>query len=267
MILKELKKPYESIISSCKDDFGNCSCEQIVSFLLSESSVYKINLYTSILLVRAWHILQNMYYSSNNARLSCEECYDIFIHSFYYVVYHHVWDRPESTLYGDDSAFLKALSVASQSRKVNYICAKFKKKRVVNNNIITFGDVTEIINSNELVYLEEFGKDNFEDIINERISYYANQGCILTAIILEGILYNNLFDDNDDFDVRKLRKYLRNIDDNFCKSFSKRYHIEYDYLVNNVNFKDYSFQEFDKKIKTSFITLKCDDIIKLMLDM
>ena len=268
MTLNELKEPFENILKNNTEELDIYTCNQIVTLLLSSSSSYEKNLYTSYLLCKAWHLLQKIYYCNNNADLSCEECYDIFIQTFHYVIQNHVWDNVESSLYMDKDAFIKAMAVTIQCRKKNFIEAKFKHKRVLNNNIISLDNLYEDYGEGYFTSVEEAEYDFDEDLIKNRISFYFKNRCYLTSFILEGILYNNVFTNFNTLDLRKLRKYLRNIDENFCRYFASKYDLKYNEVKNSLLTFDVNNQSlFDKKIHNSFITLKHDVIIKQALNL
>lgn len=270
MTLKELKEPFEENIKNYKNKLDNYSYNDIAELLVSSSSLCEtdINAYTSYLICAAWNLVQRIYYVNNNAKLSCEECYDIFIQAFYYVLENHVWTNPTSSLYNDSDAFMKAMAVTIQSRKKNFIEAKFKQKRVINNNAISLDGIYE--DFPEGYFSFEYNEPDYsvtDYIIEDKIAYYFNNDCYLTAFILEGILYNNIFDADNNLDLRKLRKYLKNIDDEFCLYFSYKYNLPVQSVQTSIDMiNSYSHSMLDKKIHTSFITLKNDDTIKQILD-
>lgn len=267
MTLSELKEPFENNYKINKTKLDKYSCNEIAELYLSSSSLEDKNAYTSFLLCNAWNLLQRIYYVGNNAKLSCEECYDIFIQTFQYVIENHVWDNPNSTLYKDENAFMKAMAVTIQCRKKNYIESKFKQKRIINNNIISLDSLYDDYVDGYFTQTEEPEYNISDYILEEKIHYYFINKCYLTAFILDGILYNNVYDEHNNLDLRKLRKYLRNINDDFCKYFSYKYNLVFDEVKNSlVTFDSDNQALFDKKINTSFITLRNDDTIKQILD-
>lgn len=267
MTLNELKEPFERNIKSSKYALDKYNCNDVVELYLSSSTIYDKNIYISFLILKAWNLLQKIYYTNNSINLTCEECYDIFIQTLNYVISKHVWDNVESSLYKDPEAFMKAMAITIQCRKKNYVNAKFKFKRVANNNYLSLDSLQEDFSEGFFTPYEERYEDIFDSLIEERIKNYFNKKKYLASFILEGILYNNIFDSNNRLDDRKLRKYLRHIDNNFCKYFASKYELNEKEVLHSLNyFKNDTQDKLDKKIQYSFITLKHDDIIKQILN-
>lgn len=267
MTLSELKEPFEQNIKLSKYELDKYSCNDIVSLYLSSSIMQDKNVYISYLIVKSWNLLQKIYYVNNNANLSCEECYDIFIQTLNYVISKHVWDNEDSSLFEDPNAFLKAMAITIQCRKKNFINAKFKYKRVANNNYLSLDSLQEDFQEGFFTPYEETYDELVDSIIEKRIKYYFEKKKYISAFILEGILFYNLFDDNNDLDIKKLRKYLRHLDNNFCTYFSTKYLLNEKEVLHSLNYFKYDTQDkLDKKIQQSFITLKNDDIISKILN-
>lgn len=268
MTLSELKEPFEKSIKASKYKLDKYSCNDIVSLYLSSSTTYDKNIYISYLVLKSWNLLQKIYYVNNTTSLSCEECYDIFIQTLSYVVSKHVWDNEESSLYQDPEAFMKAMAITIQCRKKNFVNAKFKYKRVANNNHLSLDGLQEGYSEGFFTPYEERYEELFESLVGERIKYYFDKKRYLASFLLEGILYNNIFDSDNRLDERKLRKYLRHIDNNFCSYFAHKYGLNEQEVLHSLKyFIDDTQDKLDKKIKYSFMTLKHDDIIKQILDL
>lgn len=268
MTLSELKKPFETSIETCKYELDKYNCNEVVNLYLSSSTVYDKNIYISYLILKSWNLLQNIYYKNNITSLSSEECYDIFIQTLNYVVSKHVWDNKESSLYNDPEAFMKAMAITIQCRKKNFVNAKFKYKRVANNNYLSLDSLQEDFSEGFFTPYEDKYEDLFDSMVEERIKYYFTKKKYLASFILEGILYNNIFNSDNELDIRKLRKYLRHIDVNFCRYFSNKYRLNSKEVEHSLSyFKNDTQDKLDKKIQYSFITLKHDDIIKQILNL
>lgn len=267
MTLNELKEPYERCLAVNKNKLNNYSCNDIVKLLLSSSSSYEKDIYISYLVCKSWNLLQKIYYVNNNANLSSEECYDIFTQTLHYVIKSHVWDNSESTLYKDKDAFMKAMAITIQCRKKNFINAKFKQKRILNNNILSLDSLYEDFNEGYFTnFIEEYYNLN-DYLIDKQIVYYFKRKYYLASFILEGIIYYNIYDKSNNLDIRKLRKYLRNIDDDFCKYFSSKYNLSLEEVKNSLKyFKENPQDKLDKKIKLSFMYLRHNDTIKQILN-
>lgn len=262
MNLKELKKPFETNFSKDLSKYNN---NELVGMYLSTNSSIEKNKIVSNLMCESWGILQSLYYH-NSKILSEEDCYEIFLQAFNYVVENHVWDNPGSTLYNDELAFMKAMSITVESRRKNFLKAKFRDKRIADTGAISLDKLEEDWTDGYFTQTENQFSQNHDDIVTARIKYYVEHELYLTALILEGIIYNNVFDEADNFDMRKLRKYLRNITTDFRKYFSNKYGCDLAKLTKATQFSDYTQHKLDMCIISSFTTLKYDDIIKRILD-
>ena len=80
-------------------------------------------------------------------------------------------------------------------------------------------------------------------------------------------MFYNIYDSDSNFDIRKLRKYLRHIDNNFCKYFAKKYSLNEKEVIHSLSyFKDKNQSELDTKIALAFINLKQNESIKSILN-
>ena len=216
MTLNDLKAQYEQINTDELDKYG---CNEVADRYLSSSSITEKNECISYLVRRSWNLLQKIYYQNNNNILTAEDCYDIFIQTLHYVIKMHVWTNPNSTLYNDDKAFIKAMAITIQSRRKNFLKAKYRQKRIVNSTNFSLDSMEEDFQEGYFSSYEDKYFDTSTNKINRKIKELFERKDYVTSFILEAIMYNDIFNEDHEFDIRKLRKYLRNIDDNFCIFF------------------------------------------------
>ena len=264
MTLNDLKKQFEIINTEELDRYSNT---EIAGKYLSSSSIMERNKYISYLICQSWNLLQKIYYTNNNGVLSEEDCYDIFMQTLHYVLNSHVWTNKKSTLYEDDKAFDKAMAITIQSRRKNFLKAKFRQKRIINSTNYSLDSLEEnytdgYFTSNEDHYLI----DDIYEQIKDEILYYIRYNLYLTALILESIIYGDMYDDEGNFNHRKLKKHLKNLSPEFKEYFKKKYSISNKDFDNETDFSKLSFNEFEDKIKKSFTTLKYNDKIQMILD-
>lgn len=261
MTFKELKQPFLNIVGSI--DINKYNANDVVMLYNQSDNSHDKNLYISILILKSWKILQSIYYKNNNANLSEEDCYEIFLETLDYVCTQSVWLNKDSTLYNDKDAFLKAMNTTIQCRKKNFINAKFRQKRFANYDTISLDVITDEYSDGYFTpYLPEY---NFEEdeISNQIIRYFKSKDYI-TAFLLDSVINFNIFDDdNGMLDVRKLRKHLRHLDDNFCAYFSIKYGLkENEVLYSRKYFSNIPQSKLDKKLYNAFTNLKNNVIIK-----
>ena len=260
MTSNELKKPYERLYNSKLDKY---TCTEVAELYLSSSSIMEKNEYISYLVCNSWNLLQKIYYTNNNNILTVEECYDIFIQTLHYVIKSHAWTRPDSSLHNDKKAFEKAMAITIQSRRKNYLKAKFTQKRIVNNGNLSLDSLEEDFQDG---YFSNY-EDDYSGTSIEKINREISRKNYLAAFLLEAILYNNIFTDDHELDMRKLRKHIRHIDDGFCEFFAAKHGLNINEVKHSLDyFKNSSQDKLDKKIQNAFIILRRDDIIKQILE-
>lgn len=267
MRLNELREQFEGLDIKELDKY---SCTEVADKYLSSSSISEKNKYVSFLICNNWNLLQRIFYTNNNSVLTEEECYDIFIQTFHYVIKMHVWTNPDSSLYNDSQAFEKAMAITIQSRRKNYLKAKFRQKRIVNNTNFSLDNLEEDFQEGYFSKQEDnlidvsITKDIYSAIESEIIRYCGYK-LYLTGLILEGIIYHNTYDEDGDFDMRKMKKYLKNLSPEFRLYFKEKYHCADDFNE-LTDFSNMNFTELETKIRNSFTTLKHNDIIKEVLN-
>lgn len=264
MTLNEIKEPFERIDKKTLDEYG---CNKVVELYLSSFSDIEKNRYISYLICKSWNLVNNIYYKNNKMKLTSEECYDIFIQALQYVISNHVWTNEESTLYQDEDAFMKAMAITIESRKKNYIHSKFRQKRVANMMSYSLDSLEEDFQEGYFSQAEPENYDIITEQVEKRIKFYFGRKHYLAAFILEAIIFNNVFTSENELDDRKLRKILRNIDENFCKKFAEKYSLNVNEVKHSlVYFSQDNQEKLDAKIRYAFLLLKQDDIIKQILD-
>lgn len=260
LTLNELKSPYETLVKVNKIDLKSIEPQDIVDKYYEDEE--HRDLYISILVCKSWNSLQSLYYKHNEFKLSAEECYDIFIQTLYYVVKSRAWKKEDSTLFEDENAFLKAMNVTIGCRKKNYVHAQHRQKRVANYNSLSLDGVSEECSEGYFTPYE----DNVcleENNINNTITFYFKKKDYITAFILESIINFNVFTIDNDLDIRKLRKYLRHLDLDFCHLFSKKYKLNEKEVIHSLTyFKELPQNKLDENIEKSFTKLRKNDIIK-----
>ena len=264
MNLKELKKPFEKNFSKDLSKYNN---NELVGMYLSTNSSIKQDKIVSNLMCESWGILQSLYYH-NSKILTEEDCYEIFLQAFDYVIKKHVWDNPESTLYNDELAFMKAMSITVESRRKNFLKAKFRDKRIANTGAVSLDKLEEDFQDGYFTSYEEDFSEVKENAIEDRIKYYFRRKEYMASFILDAILNTNIFtDETNELDLRKVRKHIRNIDEVFCSYFSEKYEVNPDETNHCLIYIQEANQEkLDTKITRAFLILKEDPVILSLLN-
>ena len=268
MTLSELKTAYDSNIKAHKNKLDDLTTNEIVSLYLESNNKTEQDLCISYLVTRAWYLVQRIYYQKNNNILTTEDCYDIFMQTLHYVLSTHVWTNPESSLFEDEDGFIKAMAITIQSRRKNFLKAKYRQKRIVNETNFSLDSLEEDFQEGYFSSYEEDLDAINETDIEEQIKYYFRKKQYMASFILDAILNTNIFtDETNELDLRKLRKHIRNIDSAFCTYFTNKYKLNPKEVEHSLVYIQEPLQEkLDAKIGYALLCLKQDSIIKKLLD-
>lgn len=261
MTLKELKVPFQNIVDNADAAILSYGCNDIADMYNNTSDAQERNLYVSILICRAWNILQNMFYK-DNAGLSEEECYDIFLETISLVLEKSVWHDENSSIYQDEDAFLKAMNTAARCARINYVIAQHRQKRMANCNALSLDGLNENCSDG---YFTPYDEDplNSDSYIVEEIQNYFKRKDYLTSFVLDAIINLNVYSNDNDLDMRKLRKHLRSMGNNFMKKFASRYNLNFDEVKYSKSyFSHLSQANMDKQIYSSLYKLRNNKAIR-----
>lgn len=262
MTLSELKEPYSRIFDKKLDRY---TCTEVADMYLSSSSDVEKNKYISYLICKSWNNLSNIYYKNNKTNLSAEECYDIFIQTLNYVISSHAWTREDSSLNGDNKAFEKAMAITIVNRKKNYVNSKFRQKRFANFKTSSLDLLEEDFTDGYFSRsYDNHNEDYIIKVVNNKITIYFKKKHYLAAFILDAIIFDNVFDEYGNFSIKKLKKYIRQIDEKFCKNFTNKYGLNYNEVKNSLKYFEDDIK-LENKIKYSLNILQCDEDIENLI--
>lgn len=257
MLLKDNKKIYLSLV---KDFNEEITTREIIDTIEHVDKQRK-EIYTALLILEAWPCVTRMYHRNNNAELTEEECYDIFLDSFFYLLDRKPWSKKSNKLYKDEDAFIKAMNTCCESRKKNYINSKFRDKRFVNYKTMSLDKMQEDYFADYL--MEDKNKVNPYFILDDVIKSFINNYQFIEALVLDIIVSYNIFNDGS-FSYIRLKKMIRDFDD---LRFSDLYNIPKatSSMIKTGYLPSLSPSELDILIKQSLLLLQNDDRIKELL--
>lgn len=259
MTLNELKAPFESMLKTI--DFDTSDLNSLATNYNTYQDEDKKNKVAAVLICASWPSLCSIYFNQAKTNLSVEECFDIFLDAFSYVVDRHVWDNKDSSLYKDKNGFVKAMSTCIKSRKLNYIIAQYRQKRIANYTALSIDLLNEIFQEGYFNYYDNSYISN-ENEIKNIVVYFFNSKKYLWAFIVDAILNFDVFSNDYILDLRKVHKHIRHIDTAFCDNFAITYNLDNSevnyclkYFQNLPNYK------LDSSLKRCLQELKSNDII------
>lgn len=261
--LNQLKSNYEAISNSF--DTGNLSMIEIADKYINEKDSYKKDCYAAKLIVYCWPALERLYFKQNVKVMTVNDCYDIFMDSFFYVMEKCVWKNPDNMLYNDKDAVLKAMYVLTESRRRNYFVAQNRQKRVINQYPISL----------ESLY-EDF-QDGYFTPVEERYNYYDgwekdfikslwSKKQYISAVVLDTILTSEVFDEDFNFDIKKLKKCVKNFDIVCYDIFIKKYDLELNYDIFHKYIENINDTTLYNYIRTALLSFKTNGVLKEILE-
>lgn len=263
MTLFELKQPFKDIYKSANIEYINLSSEELVDLLDNSLSGDEKNQITGILIYRSWQSLVNIFYKQQNKSLSEEECYDIFLEAFSYVISTKPWKKDDNSLNNEKDAFIRAMMQCTMSRKVNYIIAQHRQKRILNCNTMSIEALQEDFQDGYFTPYYDVHIDTGKGTVYSLIKHLFNSKQYLNSFILDAILTVDIYNDKNELDIRKLRKYLRSLGESDCKYFSDIYLVNLDEVEYSLKyFQDLSTEKLTNKINECLMALKENSIIK-----
>lgn len=232
-------------------------------------SDYTDSVLLGTLFCAAWPALEGIYYNQHSGiKLSAEECYDIFVDTFNYIIKSAPWKKKDSSLYNDKNAFVKAMKVCIKHRKMNYVNAQFKLKRVANTGAVSLDYLNDEFQEGYFLNDDYIAQEDtgyiFNDIDLLIISLFKEKK-YLDAYSLDVILNGNVFIE-EQFSIKKLRKVLRNLDEGYAIYFSNKYDLNKNEILYSYRyFKSYNNEVLNEHINNCLQNLSHSDIINQVL--
>lgn len=224
----------------------------------------KMNLaesYLSALILKFWNILNRNYYTQEVKILNEQECYDILIDGIIKALNAHVWTDPNNVLYGDVNGPEKAINVCLMSTKINSFIAAGRDKRKINTQSYSIEKLEE--DSSEGYYLPYFDADEITlNYIDTKIKKFIVDGNFLAGLILSLLININFFSRTEagiEFDLGKLKRYLKNLTEEDLKIFALDYDFDLTMIKTYYNLvQSLILDDVDKVVKDAFNLYKND---------
>ncbi len=253
--LSEIKKNY--IALSKHLDVSKYTMLEIADKYTNETDEFKKDVYAAVLILYCWPALEKLYYKQQVKVLSQNDCYDIFMDSFLYVMEKQVWKNESNKLYNDKDAILKAMHVLVESRRKNYFIAQNRQKRYVNQCPVSLDVLSEDFQDGYFSSITEtYNFDRGWDKLFVKNLWQSKR--YISAIIFDILMNLNVFDE-DEVDYKKIKKHVKHISKEQYKKFLKRYDIiDNDLIIYNKYIKNIEENMIYTHIINSFNSFKSD---------
>lgn len=186
--------------------------------------------YLSAIICRFYPKVYKNFYNQTKQYVSETDCYDWLTTAVLYVLDSKVWENPNSSLYGDPLAPEKAIYIKMNGAKLNHWTASMRQKRKLTTESISLDELSE--NASEDFYVPYYDQYSFfNDYIIDMVRNFFKIRDYFPAFMLDLILTANVFDKDLSGDVsfndKRLKHYMLNINDEYCKIFSDSYNLSY----------------------------------------
>ena len=228
-MLESYKKSYEQYADIYIEDWRTWNKNILINkYLEVEDNPALANAYISAIIVRYWSKFEGYYYSSKKST-EAETCLEWLIRAILWGLKARKWKDPTSKLFTDPNGPDKVMNRCIRSAKQGWFQDSNAAKRKLNFGIESIEKLQDSLG--ELaplpLYEEEELSASYLDINNLISKSFDNQDYI-TAFVINGIVNYDVFTHTRDergkkwiqFSKRKLLKYFRHMDEQFCSTFS-----------------------------------------------
>lgn len=224
--------------------------------------------YLAALICRYWPLIPKFYSISTNLA-DPDDCYNWLIDSIMYALKHRQWENPESTVYGDPKGPDKVINRCMKSSRLIFYQFKNRKKRRKEYQFISIEGLKEQMNTDSIDIEDDSSR---LDDLNFDIPFIIEQTFkrkeYFLAFILDCICIEDVFDlvgDRLVFNIKRLAKYFRQIDNTYVKYFAEKYNIEYELVYQAaILAKNVPDSKLTGKIEETLLRLKHSELIKML---
>lgn len=269
---KELFRQRAELIEGWKDLSKNDLCRKYVE---NEGDSDLQDAYFSAIMYRYWHLISKYYYMSKNVA-SPEDCYEWLEDSVYGCLKATSWNRKDSSIYNDPNGPDKVINRCMKCARLTYYQFINRKKRKDNFGLLSLEELTELFgNTVEEPLSGTKTDDNVSTwAVEEYIKKSFSKKDYFVAVMLDCILTQDVFDTvvnkdskcvNSVFNIKKLTKFVSNIDDEYVHNFATKYNIDYEDALQGMSyFRSLKSPTIKAKIQTTLERLQHDSFFKLL---
>lgn len=232
-----LEDVYKSYKTSAQliPNWDKMNKNDLVNAYVDCTDVHKREQYIGAIVCRYWGMLKSMYQKSYMA-MTEEDCYDCFISSLLYALGHKAWRNPNSKLFNDANGPDKCINVTIASRRNTFFQQNNRFNRKINHGLASLEQLQEETNDTFTPAVDTISAYNSNTDVDLVRKIY-NEGNNIFALIVDMIFTTDVFDFDEktsesQFNLMKLVKAIRDMDDNYYKYFADTYGYEFDNVKN-----------------------------------
>ena len=194
------------------------------AYIEHEQDTELANAYFSALLYKYWNLIPKFHAQSYNVA-EPEEVYNWLVDSISYALKHRRWTDKDSNIYQDNTGPDKVINRRMKCARLTYYQFLNRKKRKQDFDTLSLDQLQEDHNDNlDLIDPNDSLNDASIDL-KEFIRECFYKKDYFLAFLLNIICTESVFD-NHKFNYKKVVKYLKKIDETYCKGFAYLYDID-----------------------------------------
>lgn len=220
--------------------------------------------YFSALLYRYWNLIPKFYLQSSNVA-SPEDCYDWLVTAITYAIDHTRWDDEDSTVYNDPNGPDKVINRCMKSVRLTFYQFINRKKRKENFGTLSLDELTENVNNTFEVKDDSLETNDFLDLKSLVIDFFRKKDYFVSYMIdciINEAVFESASSGTIKFNEKKLAKFMRNIDENYCKKFSHTYDIPLEDVLKTLKYFNGKSSTLNRKIEENLLKLKHNPFIE-----
>lgn len=265
-MLEEYKTLYQSLadhIPGWKVADKNDLCRR---YLACENEPELQNQYFAAIICRYWGLIPKYYNISQNLAEPLD-CYNWLVDAIMYTLKHKRWEDPDASISADPKGPDKMINRCMKCARLTYYQFCNRKKRRKEYQIVSLEEFREKMNS-DAIDIED--ADATLDVTALDMSIHIRtifgKKEYFLAFLLDCICNEHVFEDIGDqtvFNIKRLAKAFRDIDQKYLHRFSVTYDLSYDEVYQAaILAKNIPQAKLTSKIEDALLRLKHSDLIK-----
>ena len=206
----------------------------------------------SAIMLKYWTKILNYYWKCKLV-ISPEDSHFWMVQSILYAIEHRAWENPNSTIYNDPNGPDKVINRCMESKRLTFYQQLNRYKRKINGGIASLDTIADDYKDS---YIPSILLDNSIEII-EMVVRLAESNDVLSAVILDLVLNEFVYDEDGTLNKKKLSLSVRKIDDDYIKEFIDRYSIDEEIVYKGYKaIKELSTYIINRRIDYAMLKLK-----------
>ena len=246
-------------------NFKSISKSEIIKqYILHEDNEELREKYYAGILVRYWMYI-GYTYRKWKAVMTDYDCYTCLIDTVNYVLEHRVWEKPDSSLYGDPKAPEKAMSIVmNRNRGIMVSRETMSDKRKANYNTVELDAPITTDSTATLSLFNATYEQDFNVTEHSIISYLLEKKLYVEALIVNIILNDDVVSERSGLNFSKTVETLKTLNrDLLVKEFSQLYRVSPEEFASTITkISKETTSKLSSRVRKALYILQRDETIK-----